>query len=146
MSRTFEHNRHGWVIPNENGNVAKCGGPAACESCRADLEQQYKSFQREFNSIVMETPEYRDSLMHHKAQVMDATNKRNDELCKAALRYALDHFVGVIINPKEVPALSDVDYDTWYLVAKDRHGRLTITPTAANQLQHGTIIKVPSLG
>lgn len=27
---------HGWVTPNQNGVVARCGGPGMCEQCRKE--------------------------------------------------------------------------------------------------------------
>lgn len=30
---------HGWVIPNKNGGVARCGGPAFCPECALELVQ-----------------------------------------------------------------------------------------------------------
>lgn len=147
MDRSFVHNKHGWVIPNENGNLAKCGGPAICQSCRKDAELQFNRFREVFTDIAA-SEEYTQvrSLAAHKEQVMNATNLRNDELCKAALRFALDNLMGVILDPNQVPMLTDVKYDTWYLVSKDARGRLTITPVNAGQLEHGTVIRTPTLG
>ena len=28
---------HGWVIPNPTGMKARCGGPALCSECKAEL-------------------------------------------------------------------------------------------------------------
>lgn len=146
MYRDFIPNGHGWVIPNASGDVAKCGGPAICQSCRKDAEQVFALHKAVFIDIIRQTPEYQDSLMNHKSQVMDATNKRNDALCKAGLRFALDNFMGVVLDPNMIPELTDVKYDSFYLVSKDAHGRLTITPLAAGQLEHGTVIRTPTFG
>jgi hypothetical protein len=147
MDRSFTHNGHGWVIPNENGNLAKCGGPAICQSCRKDAELQFNKFREVFTDIAA-SEEYTEvrSLAAHKEQVMNATNKRNDALCKTALRFALDNLVGVVLDPNLIPELAEVKYDSFYLVSKDKHGRLTITPLAAGQLEHGTVIRTPTLG
>lgn len=30
---------HGWVMPNKDGSKARCGGPALCKQCAAELQQ-----------------------------------------------------------------------------------------------------------
>ena len=30
---------HGHVIPNKNGMLARCGGPAICSVCKAEMKQ-----------------------------------------------------------------------------------------------------------
>lgn len=29
---------HGWVVPNANGTVAKCGGPSLCRTCQEEQD------------------------------------------------------------------------------------------------------------
>ena len=30
--------RHGHVIPNEDGSLARCGGPSLCSECKSELD------------------------------------------------------------------------------------------------------------
>lgn len=32
---------HGWVTPNPNGVVARCGGPAICSECALEYARKY---------------------------------------------------------------------------------------------------------
>jgi hypothetical protein len=48
---------HGWVVPNENGLKARCGGPAICSQCAKELAQHSVSLEpvkealNKFNSL-----------------------------------------------------------------------------------------------
>ena len=36
MFKTVKYENHGWVFPNTNGVVVKCGGPALCSQCKLE--------------------------------------------------------------------------------------------------------------
>lgn len=40
MSNIYQHCGHGHVYPNPGGIVVRCGGPALCSKCEADLSHK----------------------------------------------------------------------------------------------------------
>lgn len=47
---------HGHLIPNESGDVARCGGPALCGICEAEQQQLCTDYQRALEPLKTEPP------------------------------------------------------------------------------------------
>ena len=42
---------HGHVIPNENGALARCGGPAICKECALEFSRESKNILQELTVL-----------------------------------------------------------------------------------------------
>jgi hypothetical protein len=53
---------HGHVIPNEDGSVTRCGGPAACPDCGSDWCEVFGEFYPEKDPEFVPSPEIHEAL------------------------------------------------------------------------------------
>jgi hypothetical protein len=35
---------HGWVVPNEDGSLARCGGPGICKTCQEEMKEKLTEY------------------------------------------------------------------------------------------------------
>jgi len=63
---------HGWVVPNPDGSLAKCGGPLVCAECASEKAQYNASRIRVADMIAPAVSDAQD-LVEHMALVRTLT-------------------------------------------------------------------------